>query len=224
MLQVSTEDAVKNRHTVRKYLDKKIEGEVLDNLNSLVKECNEEGGLHIQLITDEPEAFSGLKSRMVKSSGVANYVALVGKESDKLDVLLGYYGEKIVIRAAELGLNSWWVALTFSRKKTKCVIDAGEKLVCVIALGYGAEQGSAHKVKDIGAVSKVDGEMPEWFKKGMEYALLAPTALNQQKFMFELSGNKVTAKSLGGSYSNVDLGIAKYHFEIGAGKENFEWA
>jgi hypothetical protein len=24
-------------------------------------------------------------------------------------------------------------------------------------------------------------------------------------------------------YAKLDLGIAKYHFEIGAGKENFEW-
>jgi hypothetical protein len=25
-------------------------------------------------------------------------------------------------------------------------------------------------------------------------------------------------------YSKMDLGIVKYHFELGAGKENFEWA
>ncbi len=26
------------------------------------------------------------------------------------------------------------------------------------------------------------------------------------------------------AYTQLDLGIAKYHFEVGAGKENFEWA
>ena len=25
-------------------------------------------------------------------------------------------------------------------------------------------------------------------------------------------------------YTQIDLGIVKYHFEVGAGKENFEWA
>ena len=27
----------------------------------------------------------------------------------------------------------------------------------------------------------------------------------------------------GGFFSKVDLGIVKYHFEIGAGKENVKW-
>jgi len=48
--------------------------------------------------------------------------------------------------------------------------------------------------------------------------LLAPTAMNQQKFIFELSGEKATAKSGSGFYTKVDLGIAKLHFELAAGK------
>ena len=55
-------------------------------------------------------------------------------------------------------------------------------------------------------------------------ALLAPTAINQQKFKFSLhDGNKVSVKAGLGFYSKVDLGIVKYHFEIGAGVKNFEW-
>ena len=41
----------------------------------------------------------------------------------------------------------------------------------------------------------------------------APTAVNQQKFLFELKNGKVTAKNLGGFYSKIDLGIVKYYFE-----------
>ena len=48
--------------------------------------------------------------------------------------------------------------------------------------------------------------------------------MNQQKFVFTLNGNKVSAKAGLGFYSKIDLGIAKYHFEAGAGKENFTWA
>ncbi|MFR4700307.1 MAG: nitroreductase, partial [Christensenellaceae bacterium] len=33
---------------------------------------------------------------------------------------------------------------------------------------------------------------------------------------------KVSARATGGFYSKRDLGIVKYHFEIGAG--NFSWA
>ena len=37
---------------------------------------------------------------------------------------------------------------------------------------------------------------------------------------------KVAAKPLFSmvGYSKMDLGIVKYHFEVGAGRENFEWA
>lgn len=65
--------------------------------------------------------------------------------------------------------------------------------------------------------------MPEWFEKGMKSALLAPTATNQQKFLFTLDQNHVSVRSTGGFYSKVDLGIVKYHFEVGAGIENFHW-
>lgn len=60
-------------------------------------------------------------------------------------------------------------------------------------------------------------------KNGIEAALLAPTAMNQQKFMFSLNRGKVSVKAGRGFYTKLDLGIVKYHFAIGAGKDNFEW-
>ncbi len=54
--------------------------------------------------------------------------------------------------------------------------------------------------------------------------MLAPTAMNKQKFRFSLDGNKVKIDTVSGVCTKIDLGIVKYHFEIGAGKENFEWA
>ena len=59
---------------------------------------------------------------------------------------------------------------------------------------------------------------------GVEAALLAPTAMNQQKFTFALSGNRVSVKAGMGFYTKIDLGIVKYHFEAGAGTEHFVWA
>jgi len=58
----------------------------------------------------------------------------------------------------------------------------------------------------------------------VEAALLAPTAVNQQKFRFTLSDRTVKAEATGGFSSRVDLGIVKYHFERGAGTEHFRWA
>ena len=106
-----------------------------------------------------------------------------------------------------------------SHGKSAAKIERGEKKVCLIALGYGKTQGVAHKSKAVSEVSKTDVAMPDWFKKGVEAALLAPTAINQQKFMFELSGDEVFATVYGfGFYVKTDLGIAKYHFEVASGR------
>jgi hypothetical protein len=158
-----------------------------------------------------------------KFSGVRNYIALVGKKSAGLDEALGYYGERIALRAQTLGLNTCWVAMTFSKGTAKkhIAVNAGEKLAAVIALGYGATQGTAHKTKPMDMLCAAGDDMPAWFRAGMESAMLAPTAVNQQKFRITLSGGDVKFENLGGLYSDIDLGIVKYHFEAGAGKENF---
>lgn len=214
-------EAVKKRHSVRNYLDKPVPADIIAQLNDEIKECNRESGQHIQLVTDESEAFSGFMAHYGKFSGVKNYVALIGRKAPDLDEKLGYYGERIAIKAQQLGLNTCWVAMTFSKKKSRCIVDKGEKLVCVLSLGYGETQGIPHKSKPIEQLCAVDGKMPDWFKKGMESVMLAPTAMNQQKFLFSLNGEKVTVKSTGGFYSKVDLGIVQYHFEIGSGRKIF---
>lgn len=216
-------EAIKERHSVRSYLDKPIPEDIIAELQNEIQKCNEEENLHIQLITNEKEAFTGILARYGSFKGVQNYLALVGKKSNDYEEKLGYYGEKLVLLAQTLGLNTCWVAGTFSKRKAKIQIDSGEKFVCVIALGYGATQGVPHKNKSMEQLCKVEGEMPDWFRAGMEAVMLAPTAINQQKFLFTLSGNGVKAKALTGPHSKTDLGIAKYHFEIGAGKEHFNW-
>lgn len=135
-----------------------------------------------------------------------------------------YLYSVLVLLAQTLGLNSCWVALTFSKGKCTAQVGPGEKLVCVIALGYGATQGVGHKVKGAQEVSSAAGSAPQWFADGVEAALLAPTAMNQQKFMLSLDGERVRAEATGGFYSKVDLGIVKYHFELGSGQPHSIWA
>ena len=211
-------EAIDARHSVRRYLDKPIEPEKKAALQQEVDRCNEKSGLHIQLITDEPEAFSGAMAKYGHFSGVSNYIALVGKKSKSLDELAGYYGEQIVLKAQQLGLNTCWVALTFSKRKCKAVTGKGEKLALVISLGYGETQGKARPSKAPDAVADMT-DAPDWFLAGIDAALKAPTAVNQQRFRFKRDGDKVTAVSTGGVCSNIDLGIVKYHFEVGSGRK-----
>lgn len=218
-------EAIKLRHSVRNYKETPIDNKIIQILQKEIDACNRESGLHIQLVTNEDKAFSGMMAHYGKFSGVRNYIALIGKKSSSLDEQIGYYGERIALFAQTLGLNTCWVALTFSKGATKsnCQMEHGEKIVCVLSLGYGETQGVAHKSKSMNHLCKADNPMPDWFHSGMEAALLAPTAMNQQKFLLTQTANTINAEATGGFYSKVDLGIVKYHFEIGAGKENFQW-
>lgn len=224
-------EAIEARHSVRKYNDSPIPEDVLTILRNKVWEINREAGLHVQLVTDEPKAYKGVMA-YGSFSGVKNYFVMAGKKGDDLDEKIGYYGEQLVLLAQTLGLNTCWTGLSYSKVPGTYELESGEKIGCYIALGYGETQGAGHKVKDVRDISNASDLTPKWFRKGVEAALLAPTAVNQQKFYLEYIGfkdysklPKVAAKPIFSmiGYSRMDLGIVKYHFEVGAGTENFEW-
>ena len=215
-------EIIRSRHSVRQYLDKPIPQELRRELDAYTAQLNAESGLRIQILYDEPVCFSSRMAHYGRFENANNYIAIVGKKAADLDERSGYTGEKLVLKAQELGLNTCWVALTHG--KSKASVEPGEKEVILISLGYGKTQGSDRKSKSAEAVSDLTADAPAWFKQGVEAALLAPTAVNQQKFRFERSGSTVEARATGiGSLVKLDLGIVKCHFELGAGKENFEW-
>ena len=217
-------EAIKSRHSVRDYTDQKIDGETAEKLLEKIEELNSKSGLNMQLKLNEKGGFGNFVVKYGLIKNVKNYIAIVGKKSESLDETAGYYGEEIVVYAQMRGLNTCWVGVPFIRDKCSCEIGKDEKLVCVIAVGYGANQGFQHKNKPMEKLCKANGEVPDWFRNGIECAMMAPTAMNQQKFLIELEEeNIVSAKALNGPFSKVDLGIVKYHFEIGAGKDNFLW-
>ncbi len=209
-------EAIQCRHSVRKYTDEAINEETVKRLQAVIDKCNAESGLHIQLVLNEPNAFGGGRLHYGKFEGAKNYLALIGPKSGDLDEKCGYYGEQVVLEAQCAGLNSCWVGLTYSKTPDAFRIAKGEKLVAVVALGHGQTQGVQHKSKAPEEVAVLHGGEPQWFHDGVAAALLAPTAMNQQKFRFELADGKVSATTKWGPFSKVDLGIAKCHFEIGA--------
>ena len=211
-------EIMQQRHSVRQYIDRAVEPEKRAVLDALTQEINRKEGLSIQIVYDDPKCFESFMAHYGKFAGVCNYIALVGKKSPKLDETLGYYGEVLVLKAQELGLNTCWVALTHG--KSKAVVGKGEKEVCLIALGYGATQGVERKSKPVQELCACTEPMPEWFQRGMNAAMLAPTAMNQQKFRFELlPDGSVKAACGSGFYTKLDLGIVKYHFEAVTGKK-----
>ena len=226
---MTLQEAITARHSVRKYIDKEIPADIVTALQDKIAEYNKVGNLNIQLVLNETRAFTGMLS-YGSFSGVRNYFVMVGKKGADLDERVGYYGEQLVLLAQTLGLNTCWVGLSYRKVPEAYNVGKDEKLACMIALGYGETLGVSHKIKTIEQVSNASDLTPAWFKRGVEAALLAPTAVNQQKFSFEyvgMSNNRHLVRAKKGfsmiGYTQMDLGIAKYHFEVGAGKVNFEW-
>lgn len=227
-------EAMAARHSVRSYKDDPLPRDMRDALNAAIRQANDEGGIQLALVCDEPKAFSGMMARYGKFEGVRNYIVCAGAPAGDVQERIGFYGERVVLEAQRLGLNTCWVGLTYGKGACKKVVDPGCKLACAIALGFGSTQGIERKTKSVAELSEVPAwvqgpeQLPAWFEAGMKAAQLAPTAMNQQKFLFTLEGSPeapvVSAKSLGGFYASIDLGIARCHFEIGANALSTDWA
>ncbi|MBR0030235.1 MAG: nitroreductase [Bacteroidales bacterium] len=220
-------EAIKARHSVRKYSDKPLEAPAADALNAEILKCNAESGLNIQLVLEEPKAFASGMWKYGQFSGVRNYFVMAGPKGKEAEEKTGYYGERLALLAQTLGLSSCWVGLTYKKIPGTFTLREGDTVHCVIALGYGITPGVQHPLKPVDNFYECEGTAPQWFLDGMQAALLAPTAINQQKFRFILrEGGIVEARTLFSmaGYTNIDLGIVKYHFETGAGRDNFRWA
>jgi hypothetical protein len=216
-------EAVSARHSVRSYQERPIAEDAAAALEREIAACNSESGLHIQLIQNEPRAFGGLTAKYGSFKGVCSYFALVGPKTPAADVSIGYFGERLVLLAQTLGLNTCWVAASYDRRHCPAQLDDGEKLYAVIPVGYGTTQGTPHVSKPRGQLCSTDTVPPDWFAAGIDAAAAAPTAMNQQHFFISFEKGKVRLTSRGGFYSAIDLGIVRYNFEVGAGRENVVW-
>ena len=212
---------IASRHSVRDYDDAPITQNQIDELRCFIEVINRNYDLDFSLHLNED-----IFSRWILGYGFIknckNYLRFAGKDTPDLNEKVGYYGEMVILKAQQLGLNTCWVGGTY-RKKDALDETASSRLVLVAAIGVGKTMGKPAKSKPI--TSYYEGEnVPSWFVKGMEAVALAPSAVNQKKWHFVYLGeDQVTAKSEGKHFNEVDLGIAKLHFELGAGKKVFSF-
>ena len=217
-------EAIKERHMVRKYTDKAIPADVVELLRTRIAETNKTYGLSISLAVGNSDGLSGA-AKLFLARGVNNYFVLAGPDSSDLDERLGYCGADLILYAQILGLNTWWIGGMFNKKGAEKNLNAQSvRINGIIAVGYGSTQGMPHKSKTADQISTYSGAKTQWFINGVDALLCAPTALNKQAFTLKGDGRKVSITCASGRFSSIDLGIGKYHFEAGAGKENFEWA
>ena len=218
---MDTIEAIRVRHSVRQYSGRPIPEDVRSELERVIEERNQEDGIsHVQIFYGDPACFDSFIAHYGKFDGVQNYIAMAANKQEGAMERLGYIGEELVLTAQKMGLNTCWVAGSFNRKACKAKVGSDQKLYAVIAIGYGMTRGKASKSKDFDAVSKTRRqEAADWYVRGVEAALLAPTAMNQQKFVFEQTGEMARLSTKFGFYTKLDKGIVRYHFEAASGHE-----
>lgn len=225
MIAVGT---IRERHSVREYDGKPLSRAEFDALGAVVEEGARESGLDIQLVGDNPEVFNVI-ARFGLIRGCRTHVAFVvddAKAGDgAADEAIGYWGQKIVLAAQDMGLNTCWCALC-SRKKSHAVVAPGKKIRLIIAVGHGKTQGFSRKTKSVEALSSVEcAKAPAWFAAAMEAAQLAPTAMNNQNFKIMLlsDGKTVRIDAPQSGLNVIDEGIVRCNFEIAANEAGADW-
>ena len=211
-------EIMRERHSVRTYLDKEISEDDVKKINEIIDDIKKKSGLDIKLVLNERRAFN---THYGTFTNAYNYIIMGGKKSDNLEELCGYYGEELVLRVQSIGLRSCWTVLTYNREEVRY----DHELVTLICIGYGENDGFSHKMKEKSAITHNLNGTPDWFINGLDAVLLAPSAKNQQVIGFDYIGdNKVHAYiSEDKPWVNIDMGIAKYHFEVGANPTKVEW-
>lgn len=227
---MTLKEALNARVSRRSFSSTPISSEAISALHTIINQANTEDGLNLQLITNEPKAFKSFMKTYGLFSGVHSYIALVGPDNDALvQQLIGYYGELLVLTAQTMDLGTCWVGASFDRNHCAAIVNEGEKLYCVIAVGYPKEKTTltqriaqnamskiCHESQQIATV-KGNNPAPAWFNQGIDAVLVAPSAMNKLPVHFTYENGIVTAKTTTNTgYENIDLGIAKLHFEIGA--------
>ena len=248
-----TVETIRERHSVREYAGGPLDQAEFDALGAVVEECARESGLDIQLVGDNPEVFNviarfglirGCRTHVAfvvddaKAGGAtsganaaangateADCVEMRGARRTAVDEAIGYWGQKIVLAAQDMGFNTCWCAL-YSRKKSRAVVAPGKKIRLIIAVGHGKTQGFSRKTKSVEALSSVEcAKAPVWFAAAMEAAQLAPTAMNNQNFKITLlsDGKTVRIDAPQSGLNVIDEGIVRCNFEIAANEAGADW-
>jgi len=233
----SFKNAIETRRSRRKYVPAPLGPGHVKKLQGLIDEYNSKANLDIRLVVNNGEAFGGLRKSYGMLSGVRNYFGLIGDKNDPVNIeKLGYYGELLVLHATALGLGTCWVGGTFDRASCPFDLAKGRSVICAITVGSVGEKMSVkekfisklthRKTKSAEEMYASDSPVPEWFLRGMESVKLAPSAVNRQPVMFTYNDSgavAATVKDISGEGFALDLGIAKLHFELGAGGGKWEF-
>lgn len=243
-------DAVNIRTAVRTYDDEPIDDDTARQLEMALQPINLLGDLNIQLVRNQPKVFEANASGHLTNA--ANYLTIVGPKNDEeAKERAGFYAERLVLTATLRGLGTLWVAGSWDKDEAAkhCRVASGQELYLGVVIGHPKNhlEYRAKSYEDLCEAQRThrptksyeqftatmsDEERdsaPAWFKAGVEAAMKAPSAMNRQPIMFSYNPADDTAAAhidttAGDEHHAMnDMGIAKLHFQIGAGQGQWAW-
>lgn len=243
-------DAINIRTSIRSYDPDPIDDDTARQLDMTIDAVNMLADAHIQLVRDQPAVFADANASG-HLNNAANYLAVVGpKDDDEARERAGFYTERVVLAATLRGLGTCWVGGSWDRSEAArhCRLSAGEELYLGVVIGYPERHFDrmAKSYTELAAMRDAHRESktyeqftapmgdearaaaPDWFKAGVQAAMKAPSAMNRQPIVFSYNPDDDTAAAMidpnveSGQALN-DLGIAKLHFQIGAGSGTWAW-
>jgi nitroreductase len=230
-------EALLSRRSRRLYEVKPMSGQVLERLTAACNEFRPFDTARAVLIRHSEDVFKGIIGAYGKVRGAPFFLAFVGDTGDRYaQEKVGYSGEGIVLEATALGLGTCWVGKSFDRRIASSVVTMKkhERVIAVAAVGYTGEKtsfeetlltgfGKFHKRKPVAALvsGMPEAEWPEWIRRSLLAARLAPSAANRQpwRFLAEQDSLTVSVDNLHDSLGipkRLDCGIAMLHIEIAA--------
>lgn len=225
--------AVFTRRSRRRFDGKPAEPWALAKVGEVCDGFHPFGAARVVLVRKAPqEVFKGVVGSYGSVRDAPHCLVMSGPEDAAAEV--GYVGQAAVLEATALGLGTCWIGGMFRPDVATSLVALapGERVFAVSPLGRATQSKSlGEKIATAMVKSQTrkpseeiapgsDG-WPEWAKKGVEAARMAPSALNIQPWRFTFGADTVTLSTDGkkdscGIPKRLDCGIAMLHFELGA--------
>lgn len=225
-------EAIRQRISCRAYGNRMMDEALVRELEETIAQINQDSGLRFQLCGpyDSGEPAVSMSDKMFVGP-VFCTAALVAQDTLDEGEKVGYYGERLVLRATQLGLGTCWVASTYDRSTLRLELEEGERLWDIIPLGYAADKTPLKQRTIRAGLRRLDKKpqdlieadvpfdsLPEWIRQGIEAVILGPSAINGQPVVFTYKEGQLSAglPRYKRDIEMNDLGIAKLHFELAA--------
>ena len=230
--------AIFKRRSRRSFAPKLIEPDLLAKLQTLCAEFRPFPHARAVLVAESADkVFKGAIGPYGKVKGSPAFIAFIGDmSSNSVQEETGYLGEGIILEATALHLATCWVAGFFHPEVVASLIklDKSERVLSVTPVGYANKLlsleerlmtgfGWTHRRKSLSKLAKSSEqkEWPEWIKKALEAARMAPSAINRQpwRFLITEDGITISVDRIGRDFNvarRLDCGIAMLHLELAA--------